>query len=122
MCSTFSFNPSPAETEDNRTIRFMGESMGGLKHRKIFENYVQKKNLDLETETKTNQTKVQKKINFNHDEPKEPCLDDFFVGDCKGEGRFGKVYLAIHKKSGFLCALKKIKKQSVKYMIEQFIQ
>ena len=30
--------------------------------------------------------------------------------------------MAIHKKTGFLCALKKIKKESVKYMMEQFIQ
>lgn len=44
------------------------------------------------------------------------------LGECKGEGRFGKVYLAVHKKSGFVCALKKIKKESVKFMIEQFIQ
>lgn len=44
------------------------------------------------------------------------------LGECKGEGRFGKVYLAIHKKTGFLFALKKIKKDSVKFMLDQFIQ
>ena len=52
----------------------------------------------------------------------EPKLNDFIVGQCKGEGRFGKVYMAIHKKTGFLCALKKIRKDAVKYMIDQFIQ
>lgn len=52
----------------------------------------------------------------------EPCLDDFHVGDCKGEGRFGKVHLAVHKKTGFVCALKKIKKELVKHMMDQFIQ
>lgn len=30
--------------------------------------------------------------------------------------------MAVHKKTGFLCALKKVKKESVKYMIDQFIQ
>ena len=52
----------------------------------------------------------------------EPKLSDFHIGSCKGEGRFGKVYMAVHKKTGFLCALKKIKKESVRYMIDQFIQ
>ena len=49
-------------------------------------------------------------------------MSDFHIGSCKGEGRFGKVYMAVHKKTGFLCALKKIKKESVKYMMDQFIQ
>ena len=30
--------------------------------------------------------------------------------------------MAVHKKTGFVCALKKIKKDSVKYMLDQFIQ
>lgn len=30
--------------------------------------------------------------------------------------------MAIHKKTGFLCALKKVKKDSVRFMIDQFIQ
>lgn len=44
------------------------------------------------------------------------------IGEIKGEGRFGKVYVAIHKKTGFLCGLKKIKKDSVRVMLDQFIQ
>jgi len=40
-----------------------------------------------------------------------------------GEGKFGMVYLAVHKETKFLVALKKITKQSIKsnYMIEQFL-
>ena len=49
-------------------------------------------------------------------------LADFQLGECKGEGRFGKVYLAIHKKTGFLCAIKQIKKESVRLMMDQFIR
>lgn len=30
--------------------------------------------------------------------------------------------MAIHKATGFVCALKKIKKDSVRFMIDQFIQ
>jgi aurora kinase, other len=48
-------------------------------------------------------------------------LADFEIGPCKGEGRFGKVYPARHKKSGFLLAIKKIKKELVKDMMKQFI-
>jgi aurora kinase len=32
------------------------------------------------------------------------------------------VYLAIHKKTGLICALKKVKKESVRFMLDQFIQ
>ena len=32
------------------------------------------------------------------------------------------MYVAVHKKSGFICALKKIKKDGVRFMIDQFIQ
>jgi hypothetical protein len=39
-----------------------------------------------------------------------PHLADFDIGPCKGEGRFGKVYPALHKRTGFLLAIKKIKK------------
>jgi serine/threonine protein kinase len=37
-------------------------------------------------------------------------IDDFTLGACKGEGRFGKVYPAVHKKTGFLLAIKKVAK------------
>jgi len=38
-------------------------------------------------------------------------IEDFQLGPCKGEGRFGKVYPAIHKKTGWLLAIKQIKKE-----------
>ena len=37
-------------------------------------------------------------------------IEDFQLGACKGEGRFGKVYPAFHKKSGYLLAIKKVAK------------
>lgn len=37
-------------------------------------------------------------------------IDDFKIGRKLGEGKFGCVYQAIHKKTGFLFALKKMKK------------
>jgi serine/threonine protein kinase len=49
-------------------------------------------------------------------------LDDFQLAPCKGEGRFGKVYPARHKITGFLLAIKQVKKESVRLMLEQFIQ
>lgn len=49
-------------------------------------------------------------------------IEDFQLGACKGEGRFGKVFPAIHKKSGFLLAIKKVAKESIRLMIEQFVQ
>ena len=55
-------------------------------------------------------------------EREEIKLEDFDLGSCKGEGRFGKVYPARHKKSGFLLAIKQIKKESVRLMLEQFTQ
>lgn len=48
-------------------------------------------------------------------------LNDFEIGPCKGEGRFGKVYPAWHKRTGFLVAVKKIKKEAVRGMLKQFI-
>ncbi len=57
---------------------------------------------------------------------KEPTLslsiEDFQLGSCKGEGRFGKVYPAIHKKTGCLVAIKQIKKEELRLMIDQFVQ
>lgn len=49
-------------------------------------------------------------------------IEDFQLGSCKGEGRFGKVFPALHKKSGFLVAIKQIKKEDVRLMLDQFIQ
>ncbi|KAJ3278195.1 hypothetical protein HK104_002574 [Borealophlyctis nickersoniae] len=43
------------------------------------------------------------------DRPKEVkrwCLDDFDIGEALGKGKFGRVYLAKEKKSGFVVALK----------------
>jgi hypothetical protein len=41
---------------------------------------------------------------------KEFTLNDFQLGSMKGEGRFGKFYPAVHKKTGFLVGIKEIKK------------
>lgn len=38
-------------------------------------------------------------------------IEDFQIGACKGEGRFGKVYAAKHRKTGWLVAIKQIKKE-----------
>lgn len=48
-------------------------------------------------------------------------MEDFSVGKNLGEGKFGLVMVARHKKSGFLIALKKIPKAMIKshYMVEQ---
>lgn len=37
---------------------------------------------------------------------KKWCLDDFDVGKALGKGKFGRVYLAREKRSGFVVALK----------------
>lgn len=54
--------------------------------------------------------------------PVELRIEDFQLGACKGEGRFGKVFPAIHKKTGFLLAIKKVAKEAVKNMLDQFVQ
>jgi serine/threonine protein kinase len=41
-------------------------------------------------------------------------IKDFKIGKCLGNGRFGKVYQAIEKNTGFLVALKKISKETIK--------
>lgn len=48
-------------------------------------------------------------------------MDDFVIGKTLGEGKFGVVMMARHRKSGFLVALKKIPKDMIKshYMIDQ---
>eukprot|EP01017_Pseudomicrothorax_dubius_P004553 TRINITY_DN10942_c0_g10_i1.p1 TRINITY_DN10942_c0_g10~~TRINITY_DN10942_c0_g10_i1.p1 ORF type:complete len:393 (-),score=52.20 TRINITY_DN10942_c0_g10_i1:32-1210(-) len=41
------------------------------------------------------------------------CLDDFNLVRVLGRGSYGKVFLAIHRKSGHLVALKKLKKAEI---------
>lgn len=53
--------------------------------------------------------------------PRTPRLTDFVLSPCKGEGRFGKVYMAVHRDTGFVCGLKKVRKDIVRPMLEQFI-
>jgi hypothetical protein len=90
--------------------KFLSESLGGAKFRKLYSHYqTEEGHSSLEVTPKT-------------DQMRELRLTDFWVGECKGEGRFGKVHMAIHKKTGFLCALKKVKKEAVRSMVEQFIQ
>ena len=50
-------------------------------------------------------------------------VHDFILGRELGQGKFGTVYQAIHKKTNFLVALKKISKSSIKsnYLIDQFL-
>lgn len=50
-------------------------------------------------------------------------IHDFILGRELGQGKFGTVYQAIHKKTNFLVALKKISKSSIKsnYLIDQFL-
>ena len=40
-------------------------------------------------------------------------LSDFEIGKLLGRGRFGKVYLAKHKTSDYVCALKILDKEEV---------
>jgi aurora kinase len=44
------------------------------------------------------------------------------LGKVLGSGAFGEVFPAKHKQTGWIFALKKIKKASVKHMLDQFIQ
>ena len=41
------------------------------------------------------------------------CLNDFYVGKKLGTGKFGKVYLAKEKKSGYIIALKVLFKEQL---------
>ena len=43
-----------------------------------------------------------------------PTLEDFAIIKNLGEGRFGAVSMAIHKLTGLLVALKKVKKAVIK--------
>ena len=48
-------------------------------------------------------------------------IHDFELGKCKGEGAFGQVFPALHKETKMLVAIKKVPKEKVKYMLDQFI-
>jgi serine/threonine protein kinase len=58
-----------------------------------------------------------KKIDF------KVSINDFKLGKTLGEGKFGTVYMAIHKLTQSIYAIKKIPKLMIKnhYMIDQFI-
>lgn len=49
-------------------------------------------------------------------------FQDFHVGKCLGSGVFGEVFQAIHKETGWIFAMKKVKKEKVKGMLDQFTQ
>ncbi|ANZ73763.1 BA75_00857T0 [Komagataella pastoris] len=47
-------------------------------------------------------------------------INDFEIGKKLGKGKFGKVYCARHKKSGFICALKIMdKKELINFKVEK---
>lgn len=54
---------------------------------------------------------------------KKTLLSDFTIGKKLGQGRFGVVWIAIHKQTGAIFALKKLSKSNIKgnLMIDQFI-
>jgi len=43
---------------------------------------------------------------LNEDPKRLITLSEFIIGPCKGKGRYGKVYLAIERQTGFIYALK----------------
>lgn len=45
--------------------------------------------------------------------PREPHLGMFEIGRPLGKGKFGRVYLARERKSGFICALKVLHKKEI---------
>ena len=49
-------------------------------------------------------------------------IDDFFIGKKLGEGRFGCVFMAVHKQTGGVFALKRVPKAMIKenMMTDQF--
>lgn len=40
-------------------------------------------------------------------------ISDFLLGKKLGEGKFGEVFVARHRKTGFLCALKRINRSNL---------
>ncbi len=59
----------------------------------VVENNIHKESEDSSTK---------ERISFSND----LSLSDFHLGSVKGEGRFGKFYPAIHKKTGMLVGIK----------------
>eukprot|EP00079_Xenopus_tropicalis_P038130 XP_017951901.1 PREDICTED: protein kinase C-like [Xenopus tropicalis] len=50
---------------------------------------------------------------FSPVEPRSPSLANFNLGPVLGEGAFGKVFLAEHKNTKELCAIKALKKEEI---------
>lgn len=48
-----------------------------------------------------------------HHRNRELCLNDFEIGKPLGKGKFGRVYLAREKSTGFICALKVLHKSEL---------
>lgn len=50
-------------------------------------------------------------------------IQDFEIGGCIGSGGFGDVFLCKHKRTGFLCAMKKLLKSTIKEyrMMDQLV-
>lgn len=51
-------------------------------------------------------TNITSRPSFLKNRQKRMKLSDFLIGSVKGKGRFGKVYQAIHRKTGWMVALK----------------
>jgi serine/threonine protein kinase len=49
-------------------------------------------------------------------------LKDFVLGKALGSGAFGEVFPARHKRTNWLVAIKKIRKEKVKHMLDQLIK
>jgi aurora kinase len=50
-------------------------------------------------------------------------IEDFKLGRKMGSGKFGEVFIARHKKSGFICAIKRINKLNIdKKLLIQLIR
>jgi len=63
-------------------------------------------------------TKVERKSNPMYDQPPAPKqfhLGMFEIGRPLGKGKFGRVYLARERSSGFICALKVLHKNEIKH-------
>jgi serine/threonine protein kinase len=67
----------------------------------------------VETANKVQLDFEKKDMNVKVYNPKDWSLQDFEIGMPIGKGGFGKVYLARTKNEHFVCALKKIKKNSI---------
>ena len=83
-----------------------------MEETKIFslEKHIEKK--EKETEGKQKKTKP-KNIVYHYINPDELNIKDFELGKSLGEGLYGRVYIARHKKTNFICALKIITKSEL---------